>query len=110
MRWKDYITQPTDDALEQKSKSSRTTKLQVELLIRPLLLCLLFNKAELEEEWPLDLETVKNMIPLFFAADHVNYTRWGLYYLCSIEALPDNVHSHFMKGERTIQLSAIPRS
>ena len=50
------------------------------------------------------------MIPLFFAADHVNYARWRLYYLCSMEALPDNVHSHFMKGERTIQLSAIPRS
>ena len=50
------------------------------------------------------------MIPLFVVADHVNYVRWGLYYLHSMEALPDNFHSHFMKVELTIQLFATPLS
>ena len=40
----------------------------------------------------------------FFAANHVNYARWGLYYLRCMEALPDDVRSHFMKGEHTVQL------
>ena len=50
------------------------------------------------------------MIPLFVVADHVNYVRWGLYYLHSMEALPDNFHSHFLKVELTIQLFATPLS
>ena len=90
--------------------SSRNTKLWVELFIKPLLLCFLFIIAELEGEWPLYLEAVKNIIPLFFATGHGNYARWGLYYFSSMEALPDNVHSHFMKGEHTIQLSPTPGS
>ena len=98
------------NALEEKSKSSRNTKLWVELLIKPLLLCFLFIMAELEGEWPLYLEAVKNIIPLFFAAGHGNYARWELYYFCSMETLPDNVHSHFMKREHTIQLSPTPGS
>ena len=46
----------------------------------------------------------------FFAAGHVNYPRWGLPYLRRMKAFSDNVHSHFMKGEHTIQLSASPWS
>ena len=50
------------------------------------------------------------MIPLFFVAGHASYARWGLYYLRSMKALPDDVYSHFMKGEHTIQLSSTPWS
>ena len=46
----------------------------------------------------------------FFAAGHVNYKRWGLYYLRNIEALPDDVFSIFMKRKHTIQLSVTPWS
>ena len=67
------------------------------VLIKPLFLCLLFIRAEWEGDWPLNLEAVKNMIP-------------SLYYLRSMETLPDYVHSHFMKEEHTIQLSATPWS
>ena len=91
--------------LEEKSNSSRTTKLWVDVLIKPIFLCLLFVRAEREGDWPLHLEAVQNMIPLFFAAGHVNYARWGLYYLRSMEALPEDVQYHFMKGEHTVQLS-----
>ena len=88
--------------LEQKSKYSPTTKLCVDVLIKPLFLCLLFIIAEREGHWPPHLEADKNKIPIFSAADHVNYARWGLYYISSMEALPDNIHSHFIKGEHTI--------
>ena len=93
------------NVLEEKSNASRTTKLWVDVLIKPMFLSLLFVRAEREGDWPLHLEAVQNMIPLFFAAGHVNYARWGLYYLRSMEALPDDVRYHFMKGEHTVQLS-----
>ena len=50
------------------------------------------------------------MIPLFFAAGQVNYTRWGLYYLHSMEALLDNVQPPFMKMEHIIKLFVTPWS
>ena len=59
--------------LEVNSKSSRTTKLWVDVLTKPLFLCLLLIRGEWEEDWPLHLEAAKNMIPLFFSAGHVNY-------------------------------------
>ena len=67
------------NVLEEKRNSSLTTKLWVDVLIKPLL-CLLFIRAEREGDSVLHLEAVKNMIPLFFAAGHVNYARWGFYY------------------------------
>ena len=58
---------------------------------------------EREGDWPLHLEAIEAMLPLFYAADHINYARDGLYYLKSMKSLPKNVCDHFMKGEHTIQ-------
>ena len=55
------------------------------------------------------MEAIKNMIPPFFAAGHVNYARWELSYLPSMEAFSGDVHSpHFKKWEHAIQLSTTP--
>ena len=43
------------NVLEEKSKSNRTIKLWVYALIQPLLLRLLFIRAEQEKDWPLHL-------------------------------------------------------
>ncbi len=43
------------------------------------------------------------MIPYFFASRHVNYARYDLYYLRSMEALPENVLKHFMKGAHVMR-------
>jgi len=43
------------------------------------------------------------MLPYFFAASHVNYARYGLYYLWSMEKLPKNILAHFMKGEHVMR-------
>ena len=39
--------------------------------------------AEREGDWLLHLATFKKMLPYYFAAGHVNYARYGLYYLRS---------------------------
>lgn len=79
-------------------------KLWADVLIKPLFLCFLFIRTECEGDCPLRLEAVKSVIPIFFAAGYMNYKIWQLYYLHSMEDLPDHVHTHIVKGEHIIQL------
>ena len=89
--------------LEEKSNESKTTRLWVDVVIKPLFLCLLYIRAEREGDWPLHLEAVESMLPLFFAANHVNYARDGLYYHRSMQRMSEYVRHHFMIGEHTVQ-------
>ena len=43
------------------------------------------------------------MMPYFFAAGHINYARYGLYYLRSMECLPSEVLARFLKGEHVMR-------
>ena len=63
---------------------------------------MLFVRAERESDWPLHLVAVKRMLPYFFASGHVNYARYGLYYLRSMESLQGEQLSMFMRGERVM--------
>ena len=54
---------------------------------------MVYVRAEREADWPLHILAVKLMLPYFFAAGHVNYTRYGLYYLRSMEMLPCKVNA-----------------
>ena len=62
---------------------------------------MMFVRAERETDWPLYLATYRQMLP-YFAARHVNYARYGLCYLREMEWLPQEVLSHFMKGEHVM--------
>ena len=84
--------------LETEASKSQTTKLWVDVLIKPVLLNMMSVRAEREGDWPLHMATYKQMLPYFFAAGHVNYARYGLCYLREMERLPQEVLSHFMKG------------
>ena len=65
--------------LETEASKSQTTKLWVDVLIKPVLLTM-FVRAEREGDWPLHLATYKQMLPYFFVA--------GLCYLREMERLP----------------------
>ena len=68
---------------------NRTTKLWLDCLIKPVLIMMLCVHAEREAEWVLHLHAVALMMPFFFfAAGHVNYARYGLYYLRSMQSFP----------------------
>ena len=60
-------------SLEALTEQSKTTKLWVDCLIRPVLLMMLFVWAELEGDWPLHLWAVQEMMPYFFATAHHIY-------------------------------------
>ena len=92
--------------LEERARVSRTAKLWVNCLVQPVLIMMLFIRAEREAEWPLHLLVVKLMMPYFFAAGHLNYMRYGLYYLSSMQRLPDDILVQFMKGEHVMRHQA----
>ena len=70
----------------------------VDVFIKPILIMMLYIREEREGDWPLHLQAVNLMMPYFFVSGYVNYARYGLYYLRSMQALPANVLEHFMKG------------
>ena len=58
--------------LEQSAKESCTTRLWLDILIKPVLSMMLFVRSEREGEWPLPLLVAERMLPYFTAAGHWN--------------------------------------
>ena len=62
---------------------------------------LLFVRAIREGNFPLYVESIRALLPWFFAFDHVHYARWMSVHLrdmASLEANLPDVHSEFMNG------------
>ena len=88
--------------LDKAASASKTSKLWVACLLKPVFIMMMYVRAEREGDWPLHLVAVKQMLPYFFAAAHVNYAQYGLYYLRSMESLGHEEISMFMKGEHVM--------
>ena len=88
--------------LEERSQQSKTVKLWVDVVIKPMFITMAYIRAEREGDWLLHLSAFRQMIPYFFAAGHFNYARYGSYYLRSMEKLPQHVLDHFLKGEHVM--------
>ena len=88
--------------LEKAASVSKTSKLWVDCFIKPVFIMMLYVRAEREGDWPLHLAAVKKMLPYFFASAHVNYARYSLYYLRSMESLGEEELLKFMKGEHVM--------
>ena len=89
--------------LEERSLSSRTTRLWVDSFLKPTFIMMLFVRAEREGDWSLHLSSVTQMLPYFFAAGHINYARYSLFYLRSMCRLPKEVLEPFMKGQHVMR-------
>ena len=92
-----------ETVLEDVTRESRPAKVWVDCLIRPVFIMMVYVRAEREADWPLHILAMKFMMPYFFAAGHINYARYGLYYLRSMESLPNLVLKHFMQGEHVMR-------
>ena len=91
------------EQLEEKAQRSRTSRLWVDCLIKPVLIMMAYVRAEREGDWLLHVACVKAIMPYFFAGGHHNYSRLGLVYLRTIENLPENVLPYFLKGEHVMR-------
>ena len=90
-------------ALDSLSEKSILAEHWIENLIKPVLLMMMFVKAEREADFALHLFCCKMMMPYFFAAKHVNYARYGICYINTMEKLPSEVLTQFMKGEHVMR-------
>ena len=89
--------------LEARALKSKTCKLWLDCLVKPVLLMMAYVRAEREGDWLLHVHCVKEMMPYFFAAGHQNYARLGLVYLRAIENLPNNILPYFQKGKHVMR-------
>ena len=89
--------------LEARALKSKTCKLWLDCLVKPVLLMMAYVRAEREGDWLLHIHCVKAMMPYFFAAGHQNYARLGLVYLRAIENLPNNILLYFQKGKHVMR-------
>lgn len=77
-------------------------------------LILLFVRACRERNFTLYVEVLDELIPLFFALDHVNYARWAPIHVRDMKSLPTAIKSEFQeKGHWVLsktnrKFSAIP--
>ena len=62
--------------LEQLAKESKTSKLWLDCLIKPVFLMMLFVHSERECDWAIHLYSVKQMMPYFYSARHNNYAQY----------------------------------
>ena len=86
--------------LDLKATKIRTIKMWVECFINPLFIIMQFVRTETEGDWPLHLYAVEKMLPYHFASSHVNYARYGLLYLQSMQHLPP---AKFMSGQHIMR-------
>lgn len=90
------------EILSAIASQNRTSKLWIECLIIPVFHMMTYIRAERESDWNLHLAVVEDMLPLFFAAGHVNYARYASYYLQSMYDLPNELQQQMAKGEHTM--------
>ena len=91
-----------ETSLEDVTRESRTAKFCIDCLRRTVFVMMVYVRTEQEADRPLHILAIKYMMPYFFAAGHINYAHYGLYYLRSIESLPNLVLKHVMQGEHVM--------
>ena len=77
-----------------RASRSRTSKLWVDNLIKPVLIMMQFVRAERDGDWPLHLSAVSAMIPYFFASSHFNYSCQGVMVQNMMAGLPTHSAAH----------------
>ena len=88
-----------DSFLQEMSRKSVTAEHWINNLIQPVMLMMMYCRAEREGDFALHLYACANMIPYFFSAGHWNYARDGIAYLNSMSKLSPSVLDAFLRGE-----------
>ena len=95
-----------ENELEKRSLQSRTTKMWVSVVIRPVLIIMLYCRASHESDWLLHLKATEMMLPYMFAAHKYHYSRYGLYYVRSMTRLHPDILAQFCKGQQSLHHTA----
>ena len=66
-----------------------------DFILRQETLILIFIHAHREKRFALYVEVLEKLTPLFFALDHVNYSRWMPVHINDMKSLPDHIKEEF---------------
>ena len=66
-----------------------------DLVLRFEVLILIFVRAQRERNFPLYVEVLEELTPLFFALDHINYSRWMPIHIRDMKSLPSEIKEEF---------------
>ena len=66
-----------------------------DLIMRLQTLILLFVRAHREKDFSLYVEVLEELVPVFFALDHVNYAMWLPVHIRDMKSLPLSVREEF---------------
>ena len=66
-----------------------------ELVRKYEMLILMFVRAHRVKNFPLYVEVLEKLAPLFFALDHTNYAKWLPVHIKDMKSLPDSVRAEF---------------
>jgi len=69
-------------------------------------LVLMFIRAHRERKIQLMLDSLRMLVPIFFALDHQNYARWIPIFIQDLERLPTDIQKEFVEGRWTIKKSS----
>ena len=87
---------PHDDDTEEAWRQAAIIKSPTfqfwDMILRMEILGLIFVRAHRGTNFTLYMESLKAIVPWFFAFDHHNYARWIPMHICDIESLPSSVH------------------
>ena len=78
----------------------------MDTVIKPVLLMMLFIRADHEGDFALHLTTAKMRLPYLFAANKHRYFRYGLFYVRSMAWLSPDMEKQFLNGEQTLHHTA----
>ena len=84
-----------------------------DFILRYETLILIFVRAHREKNFALYVEVLEELVPLFFALDHVNYARRLPVHIRDMKCLPSHIKDEFEKKRhwvlsKTNKFSAIP--
>ena len=85
-----------------------------DFILRYETLILIFVRAHREKNFALYVEVLEELVPLFFALDHVNYARWLPVHIRDMKCLPSHIKDEFEKkchwvlSKTNNKFSAIP--
>ena len=95
-------------------KEKSPTFMYWDLIMRYETLILIFVRAHREKNFPLYVRVLEELTPLFFALDHVNYSRWMPVHIRDMKSLPTAIkeefkeRSHWVLSKTTNTFSSIP--
>lgn len=68
-----------------------------DLVMKYETLILIFIRAHREKNFPLYVQVLEELVPLFFALDHQNYARWMHVHIRDMKSLPVSIKEEFVK-------------